>query len=74
MAKQTGTVKFFNPDRGFGFITPANGGDDVFVHISAIKASGLDELYEGSKVEFDTKPSDRKPNKGPVACDITVLA
>ena len=48
----TGTVKWFNPRKGFGFIAPDGGENDVFVHISAVQSSGLDELAEGQKVEF----------------------
>lgn len=51
---QTGTVKFFNTTKGFGFIAPESGGTDVFVHISAVQRSGLDGLNEGDKVQFDT--------------------
>ncbi len=51
MAK--GTVKWFNPTKGFGFIEPSEGGGDVFVHISAVEASSLNGLNEGDKVEFD---------------------
>lgn len=69
----TGIVKFFNGVKGFGFITPDNGGDDIFVHISAIQRSGLDGLAEGDKVSYGTEPS-RKPGKGPTATDIKVLA
>ena len=47
---QTGTVKFFNATKGFGFITPDGGAKDVFVHISAIEASGLRTLVDGQKV------------------------
>lgn len=50
---QNGIVKWFNPTKGFGFIVPDNGGDDVFVHISAIEAAGLKSLEEGQKVEFE---------------------
>ncbi len=49
----TGTVKWFNPTKGFGFIQPDNGGSDVFVHITAVKEAGLDTLNEGQKVSFD---------------------
>jgi len=52
----TGTVKFFNSTKGFGFITPDDGGQDAFVHISAVEQSGLDTLNEGQKVSFDLQP------------------
>lgn len=51
-----GTVQFFNVQRGFGFIRPDNGGQDVFVHISAIEAAGLRPLEENDRVSFDTQP------------------
>lgn len=57
----TGTVKFFNTTRGFGFISPDDGSKDVFVHITAIQDSGLDGLNEGQKVEFEVKPDARGP-------------
>ncbi len=50
----TGTVKWFNEQKGFGFITPDEGGDDVFVHHSKIAAQGFKTLKEGQKVSFDT--------------------
>jgi CspA family cold shock protein len=50
---ETGTVKWFNPTKGFGFIEPTEGGSDVFVHISAVEASSLNGLNEGDKIEFD---------------------
>ena len=49
----TGTVKFFNTQKGFGFIQPADGSKDVFVHISAIERAGLSSLNEGQKVSFE---------------------
>jgi len=49
----TGTVKWFNESKGFGFIAPSDGGDDVFVHFSAIQGSGFKTLTEGQKVEFE---------------------
>lgn len=48
-----GTVKFFNSQKGFGFITPETGGKDVFVHISAVERAGLPGLSDGQKVSFD---------------------
>lgn len=49
----TGTVKWFNESKGFGFIAPSDGGDDVFVHFSAIQGSGFRTLSEGQTVEFE---------------------
>ena len=57
----TGTTKFFNHAKGFGFITPDDGTKDVFVHISAVERSGLGTLDEGQKVEFDIEPNPRGP-------------
>lgn len=50
---QSGTVKWFNPTKGFGFIVPEEGGNDVFVHISAVEQAGLSSLTEGQKIEFE---------------------
>ncbi len=50
---QTGTVKWFNSQKGFGFIQPEGGGSDVFVHISAVERAGLNSLNEGQKVSFE---------------------
>ena len=49
----TGTVKWFNPTKGFGFVEPSNGGEDAFVHISAVEQAGLSTLQEGQKVDFE---------------------
>lgn len=62
MAQQNGTVKWFNDKKGFGFITPDNGGADIFVHISAVEKSGLPTLKEDEKVTFELEP-DRQGRK-----------
>ncbi|WP_436638458.1 cold-shock protein [Microbaculum sp. FT89] len=66
--RQNGTVKFFNHSRGFGFITPEEGGKDVFVHITALERSGLPALDEGTKVSFEIE-EDRR-GRGPQAVGI----
>ena len=58
----TGTVKFFNATKGFGFIAPDTGGADVFVHISAVERAGLRTLVEGQKITFDVV-QDRRSGK-----------
>ena len=70
--RQTGTVKFFNQSKGYGFITPDEGGKDVFVHISAVERSGLPALDQGMKVSFETEPDRR--GKGPKAVDLQIEA
>jgi len=52
----TGTVKWFNADKGYGFIAPDGGGKDVFVHVRALQNSGLESLDENQKVTFDVEP------------------
>jgi CspA family cold shock protein len=64
----SGTVKFFNMDKGFGFIRPDDGSKDVFVHISAVERSGLRGLQEGQKVTFELQPD----KKGPKAVNLSV--
>jgi CspA family cold shock protein len=60
----TGTVKWFNPAKGFGFIQPDTGGKDVFVHISAVEKAGLSTLNEGAKVSYEEKETAaRRPRK-----------
>ena len=59
----TGTVKWFNAEKGFGFIANDNGGEDVFVHFSAIQSDGFKTLDEGQKVSFDTEPDPKNSSK-----------
>jgi cold shock protein len=66
--RQTGTVKFFNSAKGFGFITPDGGSKDVFVHVSALEQSGISHLNDGQKVSFETEPD--RAGKGPKAVSI----
>ena len=66
--RQTGTVKFYNSTKGFGFITPEGGAKDVFVHATALEAAGLRELADGQKVSFETEPD--RTGKGPKAVKI----
>lgn len=63
---QVGTVKFYNEQKGFGFIAPDNGGPDVFVHATALERAGMRSLREGQKVTFDTE-KDRRSGKMAVA-------
>lgn len=68
MSSITGTVKFFNTTKGYGFISPDNGEKDAFVHISAVQRSGLQGLYEGDKVTFDLETGrDGKVSAGNLA-------
>ena len=64
----TGTVKFFNAIKGFGFITPEDGSRDVFVHVTAVEAAGLRGLDEGQRVNFDVQPD----AKGSKAANLTL--
>jgi len=67
---QQGTVKFFNADRGYGFIKPDDGGRDIFVHITAVERAGLASLDEGQRVTYEIEPD--KKGKGPKAVDLHV--
>lgn len=60
----TGKVKWFNPTKGYGFIQPQGGGQDVFVHISAVERAGLSTLNEGQEVEFDVVSERGKTSAG----------
>jgi len=66
----TGTVKWFNPTKGFGFIEPSDGGSDVFVHISAVEQAGLRGLNEGQKIEYEVKEERGKQ----AACNLKEVA
>jgi cold shock protein len=66
----TGTVKWFNESKGYGFITPDEGGEDLFVHFSSIAGDGYKTLVEGAKVEFEPQEGD----KGPQATNVSAIA
>jgi CspA family cold shock protein len=65
----TGTVKWFNDAKGYGFISPEDGSKDLFVHHSSIQGSGFKTLAEGARVQFETRAGTR----GPEATDVTVV-
>ena len=69
--RQSGTVKFFNQAKGYGFISPSDGGKDVFVHITAVQRSGLPELQEGARVSFEIQPDKR--GRGPQAVELQLV-
>src|SRR5258708_19781752 len=66
----TGIVKFFNGERGYGFIKPDDGGRDVFVHITAVERAGLKDLTEGQRITFEVEPD--KKGKGPKAVNLVI--
>ena len=65
----TGTVKFFNATKGFGFISPDDGTKDVFVHVSTLEGAGISHLSDGQKVSFDIQPDARGPKAVNLAAD-----
>jgi len=67
---QGGVVKFFNSERGYGFIKPDGGGQDVFVHITAVERAGMKSLNEGQRLSFDVEPD--KKGKGPKAVNLVI--
>ncbi|MDO4626233.1 MAG: cold-shock protein [Pasteurellaceae bacterium] len=69
MSKLTGTVKWFNGTKGFGFITPSQGGKDIFVHFSGILSDAYKTLNDGDNVEFEVQDSQR----GPAAVNVRVI-
>ncbi|OIP68184.1 MAG: cold-shock protein [Oscillatoriales cyanobacterium CG2_30_40_61] len=69
MARMKGQVKWFNAEKGFGFIAPADGSKDVFVHFSAIQGNSFKSLEEGQVVEFEIEQG----QKGPAAANVTVV-
>ena len=68
---QTGVVKFFNGEKGYGFIKPDDGSADIFVHVSALEQAGLHSLDEGQKVSYDVEPD--KKGQGPEALNLRLV-
>lgn len=64
----SGTVKFFNADKGYGFIKPDDGGRDIFVHVTAVEQAGLHNLNEGQRIVYEIEPD--KKGKGPKAVNL----
>ena len=69
--RKTGTVKFFNSSKGFGFITPQGGSKDVFVHVSALEQAGISHLTDGQQVSFEVEPD--RMGKGPKAVKLELI-
>ena len=70
--RQIGTVKFYNSQKGYGFITPDDGGKDVFVHVTVVEQSSINALDEGMRISFETEPDKR--GKGPKAVNLEASA
>jgi cold shock protein len=68
---QQGTVKFFNTEKGYGFIKPDDGGPDIFVHVTAVERAGFNGLKEGQRLNFEIEPD--KKGKGPKAVDLVAM-
>ena len=66
--RQSGTIKFYNSQKGYGFIKPDDGGKDVFVHVTAVERAGINNLDEGVRISFETEPDKR--GKGPKAVNL----
>ncbi|HEY0566813.1 MAG TPA: cold-shock protein [Xanthobacteraceae bacterium] len=66
----SGTVKFFNGERGYGFIKPDDGGRDIFVHITAVERAGMTALNDGQRISFEVEPD--KKGKGPKAVNLVI--
>jgi CspA family cold shock protein len=66
--RQSGTIKFYNAQKGYGFIKPDDGGKDVFVHVTAVERAGINNLDEGVRLSFETEPDKR--GKGPKAINL----
>ena len=69
--RQTGTVKFFNQAKGYGFVSPEDGGKDVFVHVTAVQRAGIPELAEGERISFEIQEDKR--GRGPQAVELQLL-
>ena len=69
--RQTGTVKFFNQAKGYGFVSPEDGGKDVFVHVTAVQRAGIPELAEGQRISFEIQADKR--GRGPQAVELQLL-
>jgi cold shock protein len=69
--RHTGTVKFFNTAKGYGFITPEDGSKDVFVHVTAVQAAGIPELHDGTRLSYELQ--DDRRGRGQQASELQLL-
>ncbi len=69
--RQNGLVKFFNQAKGYGFVSPEDGGKDVFLHVTAVQRAGIPELAEGQRISFEVQADKR--GRGPQAVDLQLL-